>query len=253
MFKCLRNNTPLLPKWWIPWILKHSRSLLVFVLCSTAVLLFFTVKNFKINTDLIEMIAIDLPFRQLVKRYHAEFPDLVGSIVVVVEGDIPEQVRQARDNLADRLREENTAFKSVYTPGSDPFFDRNGLLYLSTQELEEKGDSLSAMQPFLALLSQDFSLAGLFSVLRQLMEQDDISIDDNEQLIQLLNSLEQSFSNVRDGKKEQMSWQNLMLEKGGTSPAKQFIILQPIMDYRLVNPAKDGINIIRESCQRAAA
>ena len=247
MFKCLKNNTPCLPAWWIPWILKYPRSLLAIVLCSTAVLLFFTVHNFKINTDLTEMIANDLPFRQVVKKYHAEFPDLVGTIVVVVEGDIPEQVRQARDILADRLRHDNTLFKSIYTPGGGAFFDRNGLLYLSTQKLEEQGDILSSMQPFLALLSQDFSLTGLFSVVSQIVEQDDISIDDNEKLIQLFNSLEQSFSNVREGKKERMSWQSLMLEKGAGSPKKQFIILQPVLDYQRVNPAKQGIKKIREA------
>lgn len=249
MFKCLKNDTPCLPKWWIQWILKHPRSLLTFVLCSTAVLLFFTVQNFKINTDLTEMIANDLPFRQVVKKYHEEFPDLVGSIVVVVEGDIPEQVRQARDNLANRLRLDNTLFKSIYTPGGSPFFDRNGLLYLSPQKLEEQGDILSAMQPFLALLSQDFSLTGLFSVISQIVKQDDLSINDNEKLIQLFNGLGQSFSNVREGKTERMSWQNLMLEKGAVSAGKQFIILQPILDYQRVNPAKQGIIKIREAAE----
>lgn len=246
MFKCLKNDTPCIPKWWIAWILKHPRSLLAFALCSTAVLLFFTIQNFKINTDLTEMIASDLPFRQVIKKYHDEFPDLVGSIVVVVEGDIPEQVRQARDNLADRLRRENTLFKSIYTPGGNHFFDKNGLLYLSPRKLEEQGDILSTMQPFLALLSQDFSLTGLFSVISQIVEQDDISINDNEKLIQLFNGLEHSFSNVRKGKTERMSWQNLMLEKGNVSSGKKFILLQPVLDYQKVNPAKQGIKKIRQ-------
>jgi hypothetical protein len=247
MFKCLRNNTSCLPKWWIPWVLSYSRSLLVLVLSFTVILLIFTIKNFKINTDLTEMIANDLPFRQVVKKYQAEFPNLVGPIVVVMEGEIPEQLRQARDSLADRLRRENALFKSVYTPGSGLFFEKNGLLFLSVQELEEQGDNLSAMQPFLALLTQDFSLTGLFSVISRVVEKDDIQFNDNEKLIQLLNSLKQSFSNVLDGVTKPMSWQNLLVEKSSTSPEKLFIILQPIMDHRLANPVKQGINIIRQA------
>jgi hypothetical protein len=149
--------------------------------------------------------------------------------------------------LADRLRRENALFKSVYTPGSAPFFEENGLLFLSVQELEEQGDNLSAMQPFLALLTQDFSLTGLFLVISRVVEKDDIQFNDNEKLIHLLNSLKQTFSNVLDGETKPMSWQNLLVEKGSTSPEKLFIILQPIMDYRLANPVKQGINIIRQA------
>ena len=168
------------------------------------------------------------------KKFHAEFPDLVGAIVVVIEGDTPEQVRQARNILADRLRRETGLFKSVYTPGGGSFFDRNGLLYLSEHELEEQGDSLAEMQPFLALLSQDFSLAGLFSVLKQIVDQDDISISDNEKIIRLFNTLGQTFTNVEEGKKQSMSWQDLMLETSFTSLKKEFILLQPLLDYQVM-------------------
>ncbi len=247
MINRLRNNTPCLPKWWIPWILKYARSLLALILCATGVLLFFTLQQFKINTDLTEMISNDLPFRQVVKKFHGEFPDLVGAIVVVIEGDIPEQVSQARNILANRLHRETGLFKSVYTPGGGSFFDRNGLLYLSEQELEEQGDSLAAMQPFLALLSKDFSLAGLFSVLRQLVDQDDISINDNEKIIRLLNTLGLTFDSVEEGKTKSMSWQELMLETSTTSAQKEFILLQPILDYQKINPAKQAISNIRET------
>ncbi|MEA3466948.1 MAG: MMPL family transporter [Thermodesulfobacteriota bacterium] len=247
MFKCLRNNTPCLAKWWIPWVLRHSLSLLLLILCATGVLLFFTIQNFKIDTDLTEMISNDLPFRQTVKKFHKEFPDLVGSIVVVVNGDIPEQVRQARNILAKRLQRETKVFKSVYMPGSDPFFNKNGLLYLSAQELERQGDSLSEMQPFLALLSQDFSLTGLFSVLKQIVSQQDIPINDNAKLVQLFSIIGDAFSNVGQGKTYPISWQNLMLEKTATSPKNQFIILQPALNSQVLHPAKQGINIIREA------
>ncbi len=247
MFKCLRNNTPCLAKWWIPWVLQHSLSLMLLILCATGVLLFFTIQNFKIDTDLTEMISNDLPFRQTVKKFQKEFPDLGGSIVVVVDGDIPEQVRQARNILAERLQRETKVFKSVYTPGSDPFFNKNGLLYLSAQELEKQGDSLSEMQPFLALLAQDFSLTGLFSVLKQIVSEQDISINDNAKIIQLLSIIGDAFSNVGQGKTYPMSWQNLMLEKTQASPKKQFIILQPSLNPQVLHPAKQGVTIIREA------
>jgi hopanoid biosynthesis associated RND transporter like protein HpnN len=249
MFKCLRNNIPCIPDWWISWVLNHARSLLVVILSITSILLFFTIQNFKINTDLTEMISNDLPFRRVVKKFHADFPDLVGAIVVVVEGDAPEQVNQARHILADRLRRETGLFKSIYTPGGGPFFEKNGLLYLSESELEQQGDALSEMQPFLALLSRDFSLSGLFSVLTQIVEQQDISLADNEKIIRLFDKLGQAFTYAGQGKKQHMSWQDLMLDNSKLSRKTQLILLQPILNYQKINPAKQAVNLIRKATE----
>jgi len=250
MLKCLKKTTPCLPEWWMPLILKSSRSLLILILCATGVLLFFTVRNFKVNTSLTDMISNDLPFRQILLKFHEEFPVLVRSIVVVVEGESPNQTRLARNVLAERLRRENTLFKSVYAPGEDPFFDKNGLLYLSLEELEQQGDSLAEMQPFLALLSQDFTLSGLFTVLEQVVNQDDISIKNNEPLIRLFNDLSQTLESVGQGKKHRMSWQDLVLEESAASPQKQFIVLQPGSDPKIKNPAKQTIKTVRQAAEQ---
>jgi len=249
VFKCLRNNIPCIPDWWIAWVLDHARILLALTLCLTGVLLFFTVRNFKINTDLTEMISNDLPFRRVVKKFHREFPDLVGAIVVVVEGDTPEQVSRARKILADRLRGESALFKSVYTPGGGPFFEKNGLLYLSESELEQQGDALSEMQPFLALLSRDFSLSGLFTVLDRMIDQKDISLGDNDKIIRLFNQLGQSFTDVEKGKNRSMSWQELMLDNTKLSHKTQLILLQPLLNYHTINPAKQAVGCIRETAK----
>ncbi|HHD57487.1 MAG TPA: hopanoid biosynthesis-associated RND transporter HpnN, partial [Desulfobulbaceae bacterium] len=212
----------------------------------TGVLLFFTVKNFSINTDLTQMISNDLPFRRVVREYHAQFPNLVGSIAVVIEGDNPENVRQARNLLADRLRRENTIFSSVYAPGKGTFWDKNALLYLSDKELEQQGDTLSEMQPFLALLSQDFSLSGLFSVLGKIVDSPDISLSDNPQIFRLFQQVNQVITKVEQGKTASMSWQELLMGDKKLSRHKQFILLQPVLNYQAINPAKKAITLIRQ-------
>ncbi|RUM38055.1 MAG: hopanoid biosynthesis-associated RND transporter HpnN, partial [Desulfobulbus sp.] len=247
MFNCLRNNTPCVPKWWIRFVLNNARSLVVLSLIITGVLLFFTIKNFSINTDLTQMISNDLPFRRVVKEYHAQFPDLVGSIAVVIEGDNPEKVRQARNLLADRLQRENTLFSSVYAPGKGTFWDKNGLLYLSGKELEQQGDTLSEMQPFLALLSQDFSLSGLFSILGKIVDSPEITLSDNPQIFRLFQQLNRVITRVEQGKTASMSWQELMMGDAGFSRHRQFILLQPLLNYRTINPAKKAVTLIRRA------
>ena len=235
-----------MPQWWIRIVLNNARTLLVLSLIITGVLLFFTVKNFSINTDLTQMISNDLPFRRVVQRYHAQFPNLVGSIAVVIEGDNPANVREARNLLADRLQRENTLFSSVYAPGKGTFWDKNGLLYLSEKELEQQGDTLSEMQPFLALLSQDFSLSGLFSVLAKIADSPDINLTDNPRIFRLFKELNRVITKVEQGKTTTMSWQELMLGDAKLSRHRQFILLQPLLDYRAINPAKKAVIFIRQ-------
>jgi len=247
MFHKLRNNIPILPAWWVPFVLGHCRTILVLVLCSTAVLLFFTVRNFKIDTDLTEMVSNKLPFRQVAKRYHAEFPELVNQLVVVVESDIPEEAEKARELLVTRLKAQPTIFSSVYAPGSGPFFDQNGLLYLSLGQLEEQVDRLSAMQPFLALLSEDFSLPGLLSVLATMLQREEFhNGDNNEKFEHLFLILAKTITAAGKGETEPMSWQNLMLGNRSAPLTQKFILLQPVIDSKAIHPAKRAISSIRE-------
>jgi hopanoid biosynthesis associated RND transporter like protein HpnN len=249
MLNCFKTNTPCLPKWWMPWVLKHAAALLAVILCCTVMLLFYIINNFKINTDLTEMISNDLPFRQVVNKYHQAFPDLAGSLLVVIEGSTPEQTRVARDALADRLRKQPDVFASVFTPGAGSFFDQSGLLYLSTEELERQGDRLAAMQPFFAMLSQDFSLAGLFSVLQKVVEQDAITGNGTSETEQLMTDLGEIFTGIAEGGQPRMSWQHLMLSRDAASENTQFILLQPVLNYRVMNPARKGIKIIRQTAR----
>jgi len=50
-------------------------------------------------------------------------------------GPGPEAVAFARDFMADRLRSARGVFQSVFAPGGEPFYQRNGLLYLDEREL----------------------------------------------------------------------------------------------------------------------
>jgi hopanoid biosynthesis associated RND transporter like protein HpnN len=247
MFNCLRNNTPCLPASRVHWILRHAWSLLALSLAVTGVLLYFTIQNFRINTDLTEMISGKLPFRQVVHRFHQEFPGLVGTIVVVVSADDPGQARQARTALAGRLAAENDLFKSVYLPGGGSFFARNGLLYLSEQELEELGDNLAEMQPFLALLSRDFSLSGLFSVLTRIVDQQEISLADNDRVLQLFARLATVFADAEQGKEARMDWQSLVMNDRSGDHAREFILLQPVRDGRAMGTAKRSVAAVRQA------
>jgi len=130
------------------------------------------------------------------------------------------------------------------------------------------------MQPFLALLSEDFSLSGLFSVLTTIVDNEAFSLADAPQLLQLFDDLGQAMQQVEQGKNAQFSWQELMTPdtnrpnsnsqsgtsgqpgdtnrgtQAGTAPGshtyRQFIVVKPKLDYGRANPAKNAIRAIEE-------
>jgi hopanoid biosynthesis associated RND transporter like protein HpnN len=246
MFRYLRNYRLCLPEWWTRGVLKHSFVVLAVAICLTCVLAFFMVSHFKINTDLTEMISNELHFRKVAKTFYKAFPVLRDAIVVVIEADAPEQARQARDLLALNLRGDSGIFKSVYIPGGGPFFHKNGLMYMSLEKLEDLTDRLSEFQPFIALVSQDFSLPGLFSSIEKVVGEHDEYIKDNQRLIFLFDRLSYTFEKVQQGTNYRMSWQELMLDQETNTPSGyQFIIAQPFLDYRVAQPAEKAIKRIR--------
>jgi hypothetical protein len=96
----------------------------------------FILNHFRIDTELADMISDKLPYRRLEKEFQQAFPQFKETIVIVIDADTPEAARLYRDKLAERLKKETGLFKGVYAPGSGEFFKRNGLLYLSVEDLE---------------------------------------------------------------------------------------------------------------------
>jgi len=192
------------------------------------------------------MISNDLHFRKIARIFHDAFPALHNNIVVVIEAETPEQAVQARDLLALNLRGDRNIFKSVYTPGGGPFFHKNGLMYMSPEKIEDLTDRLSEIQPFIATLSQDFSLSGLFSLIEKVVGEHDELIKDHQRLVVLFDGLSDTFEKVMLGTNHRMSWQKLMLDQEtNTLPGYQFIIIEPFLDYRTAQPAQKAVKRIR--------
>ena len=73
----------------------------------------------------------------------------------------PETVKQAATALADRLTERRDVLKSVRLAGGGEFFAKNGLLYLSTDQIKANLGMLTQAEPLLSTLASDPSLRGV--------------------------------------------------------------------------------------------
>ena len=81
------------------------------------------------------MLSKDLPFQRQFEALDRAFPQDYRTIVVVIDGDTPEQARTAAELVAGASPQRPDVIRNVFYPEGDPFFRRHGLLYLSVEEL----------------------------------------------------------------------------------------------------------------------
>jgi len=229
---------------WENSIRYHSLLVVILSLLATVGVLVYTIKNLQIETDLSDMISDRLPYRRLEKEFQKAFPQLENTILVVIDAETPEAARHERDRLVERLKKEMNLFKRVYLPGSGEFFDKNGLLYLSVKDLQDLADNLATVQPLFGLLSRNFSLRGIFSVIERVIDQHE-DTEQVERLIPLFDRLRMAFESAASGRPYQVSWQELMFGKGAAREAsRQFIILEPNLQTNTLSSGEAAIEAV---------
>ena len=146
---------------WVALVMRHARISFVLILVTTVALLGYTINNLRINSDAVSLIAEDLPARLNHEAFTQLFPNLENALFVVIDAKTPELSRQATLKLGHRMRRLPEFFSDVYVPGGGSFFERNGLLYQSPDQLDEFADQMAQVQPLIAALDHDPSLQEL--------------------------------------------------------------------------------------------
>jgi hopanoid biosynthesis associated RND transporter like protein HpnN len=245
MFKCVRDDTPCLPLWWILFTQRYSLHLVVSALLLTAGVLTYTIFSFKINANLGDMVSDKLHFRRVEKAFRNAFPELTNTIVVLIEAETPEHAQYVGDLMANRLKSETHLFKTVYLPGGGDFFEKNGLLFMSVQKLEELTDHLAEVQALTAILSEDLNLRGFFSVLEKVVREDGNGLSQNDRLLSLFDQSGRAIEEASKKRSYQLSWQELVLGRNSEKRRNpQFLLLQPFLDYRSLCPAEAPLTAI---------
>lgn len=221
-----------------PWIV------LVGALALTALSGFYAAGNLKIDTDTAGMISEDLPFRQRYAAFREAFPALSDNVAIVVDADLPDRADEATETLAARLRADPENFPLVFSPETNPFFVRNGLLYLDREELADLSDEIAESQAFLVKLAGDPSLRGLAAVLTDAVE----GIDEKDQASRVATMLDRLTAvavAVGDGKESALSWRALIGGQQDDGSTRRVIITQPRVDFSSLSPAAEAMDRIR--------
>jgi hopanoid biosynthesis associated RND transporter like protein HpnN len=233
----------------VGWVdLARRFAWLVTILCIafSAVCAVYTVRDVGINTDTSDLLSKDLPYRKAYQSYKDAFPVLDDVLVVVVDGPNADIAGDAAAELAAELAARPDRFRSVFHPASEPFFREQGLLFLGLDKLTDLSVRLADAQPLLGTLAGDMSLRGLFDVLTLAMRHGDEGEDTVGRLDPVFRAMADAAEAERTGEPYLVSWRELM--NGVPAEAgdrREFISVQPVLDYSKVQPAGDAIRTVR--------
>ena len=238
------ENTNRILGGWVYLTHRYALGLVLLASVATGALLYYTANNLGINTDTAEMLSETLPFRRNYKAFTTAFPQYDDALLIVIDADTPELAQDASATLAAQLESKSDLFLSVYLPGGDTFFQKHGLMYLSSAELQDLADKLAQIQPFLGRLTRDQTLRGLFSMLTAgtdaVMKGEELDLTAVFDRIQL--ALEASIEQQHYS----LSWQELMLGPNLTPDDRlRFILTKPHLDYSKPFPAEVAIKEAR--------
>jgi len=83
----------------------------------------------------------------------AQFPQLVDTILVVLDGATPELARDGASRLAAKLAGDRANFQAVQEAEGGAFFEKNGLLFLPPEDVRSTTEQLIRAQAFLGTLA----------------------------------------------------------------------------------------------------
>jgi uncharacterized protein len=210
---------------------------------------FYTARNFSINTDINTLISPNLDWRQRDNQFDKAF-DRDRTILAVVDAPTPELTNSASAALEQKLSGDTRHFTSVQPLGSGEFFDKNGLLFLPTDEVGKVTGQFASAAPLIEIMAGDPSIRGLTGALETGLagvKRGELKLDDTARPFSLI---AQTVEDVLKTGSATFSWRQLVSSKPLTDADRRaFIEFKPILDFNALEPGKDATDAIRQAAR----
>lgn len=208
---------------------------------------YYTSHHFAINTDINSLIAQNLDWRQRDQQFDKAF-DRDATILAVVEARTPEMATAAADALFAKLKDNKTEFQSMQQLGAGEFFEKNGLLFLPTEEVGKITGQFESAAPLIEIMAGDPSIRGLTGALETGLagvKRGQVKLDSTERPF---NQIAETVETVLNKGNAIFSWRELVSDKPlEDSDKRAFIEFKPILDYNALEPGKGATDAIRKA------
>ena len=207
-------------------------------------------QNFAINTNSEQLIDAHVGWRMRQANFDAKFPQNTNLTLVVIDGKTAELAESAAARLTEKLQANPKLFLKVRRPDGGAFFNQNGLLFLSLNEVRDTTQQLIKAQPFLGGLASDPSLRGLMTNLDTVLlgvSQGQAKLADIDQpMVHFADTLEAAAQ----GEVDYLSWRSLIT---GAAPKpeeiRRFIEVKPRLDFNALEPGLEASTAIRNAAR----
>jgi len=208
---------------------------------------FGAVRTLTVNTDTTALFDTSLPFRVAEREFDHQFPGDIELIVAVIDGPSAARAGRAADRLAARLAANKDLFVSATNPTGGPFFEKNGILYLSIDEIDALGADLARAQPLLGAIAADRSARGLF----RLLELAFAAGSEGEASVAGIAPAAQQTANAvnaaLDGNRGTMDWDGLFAQLQPGAAPRAFVIAKAKLDLTALEQGAAATGFVRQS------
>jgi len=211
---------------------------------------YFT-RHFAITSDSNKLMSNSLPWRQQEAMLDLAFPQRIDRIVAVVDATTPEAADDAADALVKELSPRSDVVRTVSRSDGGDFFERNGILFRSLDQVRRDTADLISAQPFLGSLAADPTLRGIFGTLSQSLEGVRLGKAKLDDLRPAFAGIADALEALANGKTPAFSWRTLITGRPAKrSELRHFVSIQPVLDFSNLQPGRKTTAVIREAAYR---
>jgi len=232
---------------------EHAKAVLGLIGVFTISLFAFAAFNLGINSDNTSLIAEHLQARQNYLAFTRSFPNIENVILVVIDGETPELARDAATTLEKALEDRDDLVKDVYVPGSGEFFEKHGLLYRDLDDLDEFALQMSQVQPILASLERDPTVANLATLIEYALEEQQKNADGPlAELTVLLDRVGDATVEAYQEFPLAVSWEEILLRGSSIETVTRWVlVVDPVLDFDSLFAASRPMSEIRRLAAEA--
>jgi len=211
----------------------------------------YFVRHFVITSDSNKLMASALPWRQQEAMLDRAFPQRIDRIVAVIDATTPEAADNAADALAAELSSRSDVIRTVMRADGGEFFEQNGILFRSLDQVRRDTGDLISAQPFLGTLAADPTLRGILRTLSQSLEGVRLGKAKLNDLEPALAAIADALEAQANGKSAAFSWRTLISGRAAKpSELRHFVHIQPLLDFGDLTPGGKATTAIRETAAR---
>ena len=244
---------------WIKWIVRFTRPVSILLLLMTGAILFYTISYWQINNITTTILDTeDLLYQSIIAEQRA-FPDQKPPLLsIVIDANSGDEAGIAAENIVAWAHSRTDLFRTIFYRPADKFFKRQGLLYLTIDQLADLIDRLAEAQPFLASLAQDSSSYQLMKILATALDaaaESDIEPPRwAENLAFLVNETAATLTAFTTDSQHTLAWAEVIggqafgSSQGGSS--RQVIIVQLHSPHHTPAAIRAALQIIRDQTEK---